>query len=116
MSEAITSAAAGSAHHQPKNAFSARPASAATESHQQAVVWNASARSARLPGTGERVRFYELYWADRARTLPGRLNAFLGTFRIIFESHQFIDAMLQASLPALPAGAGKWPLGASPDA
>ncbi|SEJ65578.1 TetR/AcrR family transcriptional regulator [Achromobacter sp. NFACC18-2] len=29
---------------------------------------------------------------------------------------EFIDAMLQASLPALPAGAGKWPLGPSPAA
>jgi hypothetical protein len=54
----------------------------------------ATVRSAHLPRTGESVRFYELYWADRTRTLPGRLNAFLGTFRIIFESHQFIDAML----------------------
>jgi hypothetical protein len=54
----------------------------------------ATARSADLLKTGERVRFYELYWADRTRTLPGRLNAFLGGFRILFESHQFIHAML----------------------
>jgi hypothetical protein len=54
----------------------------------------ATARSADLLETGERVRFYELYWADRTRTLPGRLNAFLGAFRIVFESHQFIHAML----------------------
>jgi hypothetical protein len=60
----------------------------------EADTFPAFVRSAHLSRTGERVRFYELYWADRTRTLPGRLNAFLGAFRIIFESHQFIDAML----------------------
>ena len=40
----------------------------------------ATVRGAHLPGTGESVRFYELYWADRTRTLPGRLNAFLAPF------------------------------------
>jgi hypothetical protein len=54
----------------------------------------AFARTAHIVETGERVRFYELYWADLTRVLPGRLNAFLGAFRIIFESHQFIDAIL----------------------
>lgn len=53
----------------------------------------AFARNARLT-SGEQVRFYELYWADLTRVLPGRLNAMLGGFRVIFESHHFIDAML----------------------
>ena len=54
----------------------------------------AFARTVEVKNSGERVRFYELYWADLTRVMPGRLNAFRGSFRIIFESHQFIDAML----------------------
>ena len=47
-----------------------------------------------MTATGDRIRFYDLHWADLTKTLPGRLNAFLGTFRIIFEAHHFIDALL----------------------
>ena len=54
----------------------------------------ACARSARLTATGDEIRFYDLHWADLSRTASGRFNAFLGSFRIIFESHQFVDAML----------------------
>jgi hypothetical protein len=61
---------------------------------EQADPFLAFARSARLTQTGDQVRFYDLHWADLTRMLPGRLNAFLGAFRIIFESHHFIDAML----------------------
>ena len=63
----------------------------------EADAFPAFARTAEMIKTGERVRFYELYWADLTRVMPGRLNAFLGSFRIIFESHQFIDAMLPKS-------------------
>jgi hypothetical protein len=47
--------------------------------------------------TGERLTFAELYWADITRLGPGRIDAILGLFRIIFESHHFIDAMLDRS-------------------
>ncbi len=42
-------AATGSAHHQPNRAFSPMPPRTMIDSHQQAVVWNASASSERLP-------------------------------------------------------------------
>jgi len=45
----IPRAATGSAHHQPRTAFKATPASVVNESHQQAVVWKASASIALLP-------------------------------------------------------------------
>ena len=51
-------------------------------------------RNATLTATGDRIQFYDLHWADLTKTLPGRLNAFLGAFRIIFEAHHFIDALL----------------------
>ncbi len=54
----------------------------------------AHTRNATLTATGDRIRFYDLHWADLTKTLPGRLNAFLGAFRIIFEAHHFIDALL----------------------
>lgn len=60
----------------------------------RADAFPAFARTVRVGDSGVRARFYELYWADLTRVMPGRLNAFLGSFRIIFESHQFIDAML----------------------
>src|SRR5712691_13314196 len=40
-------------------------------------------RNATLTATGDKVRFYDLHWADLTRTPPGRVNAFLGIFRII---------------------------------
>lgn len=43
---------------------------------------------------GPRITFAELYWADLSRIAPSRLAAVLGFFRIIFESHHFVDGML----------------------
>ncbi len=37
----------------------------------------------------------ELHWADLSNHQPGRLNTLLGLFRIIFESHHLVDAMLR---------------------
>jgi hypothetical protein len=39
----------------------------------------------------------ELYWADLSNLAPGRLASLMGIFRLIFESHHFIDAMLDRS-------------------
>ena len=60
------------------------------------AVFPAYVRNARLK-TGESMRFYELYWADLTRVLPGRTNATLALFRVMLESHHFVDAMLPAS-------------------
>ncbi len=49
MNQAIPSAATGSAHHHPSAAFKPTPTTVMTESQKHAVVWNASAASARLP-------------------------------------------------------------------
>ena len=49
MKAVIPSAATGSAHHQPKAALSPTPESVTMESQKHAVVWKASASSARLP-------------------------------------------------------------------
>src|SRR5262245_54595131 len=54
----------------------------------------ACARSVGLKGSNDEVRFYDLHWADLTRAAPGRLQTLLGSLRIIFESHHFIDAML----------------------
>jgi hypothetical protein len=48
----MASAATGSAHHQPRRVLRPSPARVTSESHQQAVVWNESAASARLPSRG----------------------------------------------------------------
>lgn len=53
----MTSAATGSAHHQPSRPLSPTPTSAATDSHQHAVVWNASASMASLPSSRASFRF-----------------------------------------------------------
>jgi hypothetical protein len=53
--------------------------------------------------SGERLTFAELYWADLTRIGGSRLDAILGFFRIVFESHHFIDAMLEHH-----KGAGPW--------
>ncbi len=37
----------------------------------------------------------ELHWADLTNLQPGRLNALAGLFRVIFESHHLVDAMLR---------------------
>jgi hypothetical protein len=44
--------------------------------------------------SGERLTFAELYWADLTKIGPTRMDAILGFFRIVFESHHFVDAML----------------------
>lgn len=61
---------------------------------EPADTFVAYARNATLIASGDKVRFFDLHWADLTHMLPGRFNAFLGSFRIIFESHHFIDAML----------------------
>ena len=48
MNTVMPRAATGSAHHHPKSALSPIPPRAITESQKQAVVWKASASSARL--------------------------------------------------------------------
>lgn len=44
--------------------------------------------------SGTQLVFQELYWADLTNLAPGRLSALFGVFRTIFESHHFVDAML----------------------
>ena len=41
-----------------------------------------------------RLTFAELYWADLTRIGSGRIASMLGLFRVIFEAHYVIDAML----------------------
>jgi len=36
----------------------------------------------------------ELYWADLTSLAPGRVNSLMAMFQLIFESHHFVDAML----------------------
>lgn len=43
---------------------------------------------------GTKVTFDELHWADLTNLKAGRLNALLGIFRVIFESHHLVGAML----------------------
>jgi hypothetical protein len=52
--------------------------------------------------SGERLTFAELYWADLTKVGPTRMDAILGFFRIVFESHHFIDAMLKHHKGAAP--------------
>jgi len=52
--------------------------------------------------SGQRITFAELYWADLTKIGPSRFDAILGFFRIVFESHHFIDAMLQRHKGAGP--------------
>lgn len=44
--------------------------------------------------SGLQVTFDELHWADLTNLKAGRLNAMLGMFRVIFESHHLVNAML----------------------
>lgn len=48
-------------------------------------------------GSGQKITFAELYWADLTKVGPSRMDAILGFFRIIFESHHFVDGMLDRS-------------------
>lgn len=43
---------------------------------------------------GTSIDAVELHWADLSEMQPGRLNTLLGFFRVIFESHHLVDAML----------------------
>ncbi|MFN0219661.1 MAG: hypothetical protein ACKVP4_12705 [Hyphomicrobium sp.] len=44
---------------------------------------------------------FELFWADVTALQPGRVNTMLGLFRVIFESHHLIDAMLDKGRSAI---------------
>jgi hypothetical protein len=76
----MTSAASGSAHHQPRSPLSPTPTSAATDSHQQAVVWKASAARASLPSSRASLRLAPASQSITAmetarRTTPTALKA-----------------------------------------
>ena len=47
--------------------------------------------------SGFDIEAVELHWADLTMMQPGRINALLGLFRVIFESHHLVDAMLSRS-------------------
>jgi hypothetical protein len=49
------------------------------------------------------VAFAEVYWADTTRVNTGKFAALMAAFRIIFEAHYFIDALIDRS-------ANKWRL------
>lgn len=42
----------------------------------------------------DRVIFAEVYWADTTRVRAGKLAALLGAFRLVFEMHYFIRALI----------------------
>lgn len=42
----------------------------------------------------QHLTFADVYWADLTRVGTGRVSALLGLFRVIFEAHYVIDAML----------------------
>lgn len=44
---------------------------------------------------GLQLTAFELHWADITRLEPGRIAALLGLFRVIFESHHLVDAMIE---------------------
>jgi hypothetical protein len=46
------------------------------------------------PKAPTELTFAEFYWADLTRIKQGRLNTLLALFRVIFESHHFVDALL----------------------
>ena len=54
-------------------------------------------RRAATHDAGFEVEAVELHWADLTAMQPGRLNTLLGLFRVIFESHHLVDAMLDKS-------------------
>lgn len=60
------------------------------EAHSEFVV----ARRRGSHENGAEFVAHELYWADLTALQPGRVNTLLGLFRVIFESHHLIDAML----------------------
>ena len=54
-------------------------------------------RRAATHDAGFEVEAVELHWADLTEMQPGRVNTLLGLFRVIFESHHLVDAMLDKS-------------------
>lgn len=44
--------------------------------------------------SGIEIEAVELHWADLTESQPGRVNTLLQLFRVIFESHHLVDAML----------------------
>ncbi len=50
--------------------------------------------------SGVEIEAVELHWADLADGRPGRVNTLLQLFRVIFESHHLVDAMLDRSKDA----------------
>jgi len=48
--------------------------------------------------SGVDIEAVEVHWADLTSMGPGRLDTLLGLFRVIFESHHLVDAMLSRSL------------------
>lgn len=57
------------------------------------AVFPVHTRRARL-ASGERLVLSEFFWSDLTRLKPGVLNAMFGLFRVIFEAHHIVDAML----------------------
>lgn len=57
-------------------------------------------RRAATHDAGFEVEAVELHWADLTLMQPGRVNTLLGLFRVIFESHHLVDAMLDKSRDA----------------
>ncbi|MBA2127057.1 hypothetical protein DLM45_12625 [Hyphomicrobium methylovorum] len=51
--------------------------------------------------SGIDIEAVELHWADLTHLQPGRLNTIFGLFRVIFESHHLVHAMLDRSLGAM---------------
>ncbi len=47
--------------------------------------------------SGVEIEAVELHWADLTESQPGRVNTLLQLFRVIFESHHLVDAMLDRS-------------------
>ena len=47
--------------------------------------------------SGIEIEAVELHWADLTEGTPGRVNTLLQLFRVIFESHHLVDAMLDRS-------------------
>ncbi len=80
------------AAQQPANITQASPAAIATAADVP-QSFPAQIRTARL-ADGDRVTFVELFWSDLSHIGAGRLSTLLGLFRVVFEAHKFIDAML----------------------
>jgi hypothetical protein len=50
--------------------------------------------------SGMMIEAVELHWADLTTMQPGRVNTLLGLFKVVFESHHLVDAMLDKSRDA----------------